>query len=381
MRKCFGLILVAVLVTGDVLGDAPSDSITFHKVQLDAKFRSEGVAAGDFNHDGKLDIAAGSVYYTAPDWKMHLVLPEPAEFDPKNYSNTFCNFAEDLNGDGWTDLIVVDFPGAQTWWFENPQSAGGPWARHEGTPVTNNESPAWLDVTGDGHKELLFGDGLARVALARPAPDPMAVWLLTPVSEPKAPGTDRFSHGIGAGDINGDGRHDVLVTKGWWEQPAAPSAGAWTFHAADFGEQCANMHVYDCDGDGDGDVISSSAHAFGIWWHEQTPEGWKRHEIDSSFSQTHSLCLADMNGDGLADLVTGKRWWAHVTGDPGVDGPAVMFWFELSRRDGRPVWTPRQFDHDSGVGTQFEVVDMNADGMLDVITANKKGVHYFEQRR
>ena len=81
----------------------------------------------------------------------------PQEYDPHNYSNSFCNFADDLNGDGWTDLIVVDFPGKQTWWFEQPDKAGRPWKRHECTPVTNNESPSYLDVDGDGKRELVLG--------------------------------------------------------------------------------------------------------------------------------------------------------------------------------------------------------------------------------
>ena len=120
-----------------------------------------------------------------------------------------------------------------------------------------------------------------------------------------------------------------------------------------------------------------------MWWHEQLAGGeWKTHVIDDSFSQTHALCLADINGDGLPDFVTGKRWWAHgPKGDINPDEPAVMFWFELTRKDGKPVWTPHQIDHDSGVGTQFEVADVNGDGLLDVVTSNKKGTYYFEQVR
>ena len=142
------------------------------------------------------------------------------------------------------------------------------------------------------------------------------------------------------------------------------------------------MHVYDYDGDGDNDVLSSSAHRFGIWWHEQTaPNQWKTHEIDTSFSQTHALRLADIDGDGLPDFVTGKRWWAHGGNDPGGDQPAVFYWYRLTRKDGRPQWTPHLFDRNSGPGTQFEVVDVDKDGHLDVVASNKKGVHYFRQVR
>lgn len=366
-----------------------AEPVKFKKTQLDTKFRSEGVAVGDFNRDGKLDIAAGSVYYAAPDWRLVAIQQPPRQYDPLHYSNSFCCWADDLNGDGWTDLLVVDFPGTPTWWFENPRESGGPWKQHECTPVTNNESPAYLDVDGDGVRELVIGvapdsknsDGPdRRMAIVRRGRDPYRPWQVQPISVQEAPGTKKYSHGLGVGDVNRDGRNDVLVTQGWWEAPAARAAGEWMFHAAPLGEDCAHMHVFDFDGDGDNDVLSSAAHRVGIWWHEHTVDGWKTHQIEDSFTQTHALCLADINRDGLPDFVTGKRWWAHgPKGDINPGDPAVLFWFELGRKDGRAAWTAHQIDDDSGVGTQFEVADLNADGKLDIAISNKKGVFYFEQ--
>lgn len=371
----------AVALLPAIAAGAEKAEITFKRTQLDNKFRSEGVAVGDFNNDGKKDIAAGSVYYAAPDWKMVSVQEQPQEFDPHGYSPSFCNFADDINGDGRTDLIVVDFPGKQTWWLEQPATPGAPFTRHEGTPITNNESPSYLDIDGDGKRELLLSfDPGKYVGFAKPSATEL--WKLKAVSEPNAPATDRFSHGIGSGDVNKDGRNDILVVEGWWEAPSDKAQSTWVFHPQKFGEACAQMYVYDFDGDGDNDVVSSSAHLEGIWWHEQKPDGWQTHLISKDFSQTHSLNLVDMNSDGLPDLVTGKRYWAHgPTGDVNPGAPAVVYWFELSREGGRPKWTPHQIDNDSGVGTQFEVADVNGDGLLDVVTANKKGAHYFEQVR
>src|SRR5690606_7130196 len=157
MFRTTPVLLVALVVSPLAAEEKSSGPIRFKRVKIDTAFRSEGVAVGDFNKDGKNDIAAGSVYYAAPDWKMHPILEQPQEFNPLNYSVSFCNWADDINGDGWTDLIVVDFPGKQTWWFENPQTAGGPWKRHEGIAVTNNESPDYLDLDGDGRRELICG--------------------------------------------------------------------------------------------------------------------------------------------------------------------------------------------------------------------------------
>lgn len=382
--------LVVVFAGLPFLVDAAE--IRFKRTQLDPKFRSEGASVGDFNSDGKLDISAGSVYYAAPDWKMNLVLDKAGEFDPHNYSNSFVNFADDLNGDKRTDLLVVDFPGKETWWYEQPESpAGGPWKQHVCTKVTNNESPQYVDIDGDGQRELLMAvapdqantDGPDRqMAFLRRSADPTALWSIRAVSAKGAPYTTRYAHGVGAGDINKDGRNDILCPQGWWECPADSNQAEWTWHPAKLGQDCSQMHVFDFDGDGDNDVLSSSAHGLGMWWHEQTKEDWKTHEISREFSQTHSNVVADINGDGLPDFVTGKRYWAHGPGgdvDPGA--PAVIFWFELQHKDGTATWIPHKVDHDSGVGTQFEVADVNGDSLLDIVTSNKKGVYYFEQQR
>jgi hypothetical protein len=389
------LLLVASLasmVAAPVKIAAEEPVVHFKKQQLDEKFRSEGAAIGDFNHDGQPDIAAGFVWYEAPEWTMHTVLETAPEYQPKGYSNSFCTFAEDLNGDDWDDIIIVDFPGTPTWWFENPQGKAGPWKRHAIAEVTNNESPQMVDLDADGQRELVFAfspdksqpDGDQRqMAFAKRTDKATDLWTLYPISEKGAPGTQKYSHGLGIGDVNGDGRSDIVVPQGWWEAPEDISKQQqWTWHETGIGDKGAQMYVFDIDGDGDSDMISSSPHAFGIWWHEQTaPNEWKTHEIDMSYSQTHAVCLADINGDGLPDFVTGKRWWAHGGNDPGADGPSVMCWYELKRKDGAAFWVRHQFDHDSGVGTQFEIGDVNGDGLLDVVTSNKKGVFYFQQSR
>jgi len=355
---------------------AAQSTILFRKHRLDGAFRSEGVAVADFDGDGHLDIAAGNVYYAGPDWQMHPLFGEPKEYNRKGYSDAFLCFADDVNRDGKMDLIVVGYPGQQTHWLENPGKDGGVWKKHPAVPRTGNESPMYVDVDADGRRELVFMDG-ARCALARPGKDPYRPWTIRVIAGDGDPGP---GHGLGVGDLNGDGRSDVLIPNGWWEGPADKGQLPWTFHPAPlYGG--AQLCVWDFDRDGDNDVVGSSAHAYGIAWCEQTPSGWRTHQIDNSISQTHALHLADINRDGLMDFVTGKRFWAHNGHDPGSYQPAVLCWFEQKRKDGRPEWTKHQIDVDSGVGLHFEVVDLDRDGLLDVVTSNKKGVFFFQQVR
>jgi HEAT repeat protein len=353
-------------------------AITFRRIKVDGAFRSEGVAVADFNKDGHLDIATGNILYLGPDWKPQPMLAAPKEYKPEGYSDEFLCFAEDIDHDGWPDLIVVGFPGAKTRWLHNPGRRGGPWKEYLAIEKTGNESPAWVDVFKDGHKELVFVSEQG-MALARPGADPTKPWPIHVIASLTDP---RAVHGLGVGDINGDGRNDIVCPEGWWEGPADPSHVPWTFHKAKLGfEASAQMLVYDVNGDGRADVISSAAHRYGLWWYEQTRDGWIPHEIDHSISQLHAIALADINGDGLPDIVTGKRFWAHREGDEGIDDPAVLCWFEMKRDGGKPSWIRHDIDFDSGVGLHFQVVDINGDGLLDIVTSNKKGVYVFLQER
>jgi hypothetical protein len=348
--------------------------VGFKKVQLDKAFRSEGVAVADLDGDGRLDIAAGSVYYAGPDWRMVPILAEAREFNRFGYADAFLCFADAIDGDGKLDLIEVGFPGRQTFWFANSGKRGEPWKQYLAIEQTGNETPAYTDVNGDGRRELVFVSG-DKVALAQPGQDPTKPWTIAAISKSGEPAP---GHGLGVGDVNGDKRPDVAIPEGWYEGPADPKATPWPFHAAAlFGE--AQLCVADLDGDGDNDVLGSSAHRYGIAWCEQTPDGWQKHDIDDAVSQTHAIAVADINGDGLLDFVTGKRFWAHNGNDPGSFQPAFLFWFEQKREAGRPTFIKHTIDTDSGVGLHLQIVDVNGDGRLDIMTSNKRGVFYFEQ--
>jgi FG-GAP-like repeat len=411
MRPCLSVAAGLLLaLAGPSLAD---QKITWKKTILDTKFRSEGVAVADVNKDGKMDVLNGEYWYEAPDWKPHEMQPfKDHGTGEHNYSRSFLCWAEDLNGDGYPDLIVIDFPGEPCYWLENPK--GDPnkhWAKHEIWHSACNETPQYADLFGSGKKVLIMGfqpkgaksdSNEGTMAYFTPGTDPTALWEMHLISEqhtpgrPGLPGTNRFSHGLGVGDVNGDGRQDVICTEGWWEQPEKQDDKPWTFHPAKLGPACADMFTYDVDFDGRADVLSSSAHQFGIWAYHQKPGKEHPEFIQEPLfrelvSETHSMHCVDIDGDGMKDLVTGKRFWSHGRNEGGSDWPAMLYWFKASKitvkgKDKQPDrsfvrFTPMVIDTDSGVGTQFAVADINGDGLLDIIVSNKKGVCVIVQER
>jgi hypothetical protein len=174
----------------------------------------------------------------------------------------------------------------------------------------------------------------------------------------------------------------------------------WKFHSQPMGRGGSQMYAYDVNGDGLNDIITAlDAHGFGLAWYEQYREGsdikFREHVIMNrepkdnkhgvKFSQIHAIDLVDMDGDGLKDIVTGKRIWAHgPTGDPDSNDAAVLYWFKLVRHaDASVDFIPFLIDNESGVGTQVVAGDINGDGLPDVVVGNKKGtfVHLHERKK
>lgn len=374
-------VAVLMLLLAGLSVPAAPGQIAFQKKIIDATFRSEGVAVADLNRDKRPDILAGNLWYEAPRWTPHEIRP-PKQFNAaEGWSDCFQNYAADVNRDGWMDQIVFVFPGKEVIWRENPREGTGHWAEHVIYPNTGNESPLFARLAGVNDPALIFGVDESRMAWFESAPQGFSRHF---ISEANAPGTKKFAHGLGLGDVNGDGRPDVIINKGYWEAPADPRAGPWKFVPADLGPDCSYMYAMDVNADGLPDVVSSSAHNIGVWWYEQKrgargPE-FVQHVIDDTFSQSHALVAADLNGDGLTDLVTGKRFWAHgPRGDVRPNDPAVLYWFELQRSGGQIKWVRHEIDNDSGIGTQFVVADLNGDRRPDIVVSNKKGVFLFTQ--
>lgn len=379
---------------------------SFDKTQLSEQFFSEGASFADFDRDGIQDVVSGPHIYFGPDFQDGIELYSAAPFNVQGYSDNFFAFPHDVNHDGWVDAFFVGFPGQDAYWFMNPGAEAGEsskaagsksvrdsngWQRFLALQPVDNESPQFEDINGDGRPDLLCQSndrlGWAEYSLE----DPQSPWTFHPVSATGAGG--RFTHGLGIGDLNGDGRKDLLMKQGWWQQPASLNDDPeWQFIPYTFaGRGGAQMYVYDVDGDGNSDVITAeNAHGYGLAWFERLgddlskqPVEFRKHDIlglaaaDNPYSlvigNLHAMDLIDMNDDGLKDLVTGARFWAHGGNDKADHDPALLYWFELQRTTAGVEYVPHLIDGDCGVGTQVVVGDLNGDHLADVVVGNKKG--------
>jgi Domain of Unknown Function (DUF1080)/FG-GAP-like repeat len=351
-------------------------------------------AVADFNRDGVKDIAAGPFYYLGPDYTERREFTAARTYNPATqFAQSMVNFAHDFTGDGWPDILVVDQ--RPIWLYVNPKGESRRWDRFKVVANQSTEITLLKDIDGDGNPEVLFGgDGV--LAYAKPgAAGPTAPWEIHAISE-----KGRVNpHGLGVGDINGDGRMDVLNSTGWWEQPAdLHSEKRWIFHATSFGGGGAEMGVYDVNGDGLNDVVTSlSAHGWGLAWFEQKrrtggdPE-FIEHRIMGdfstpnaggvTFSEPHAMNFADIDGDGILDFIVGKRHFSHLDSylDPDPYGAAVLYWYRTVRDKNAPGgarFEPELIHNRSGVGSHFQTTDINGDGVLDIVTSTNRGTFIF----
>lgn len=355
--------------------------LKFEKHQI-GTFRSEVCGVADFNGDGKLDVVAGPFIYLAPEWQAYKFREIKGEVDDsgKGYMWNFADLPLDVDLDGKLDVISCDWFEKCVDWYKNMGFEGALWPRSVIDVSLNHETAQLVDIDGDGKcREIL--------------PEITKTWWWEAV--PDDNGTVRFvkhvisekdmNFGSGVGDLNGDGRPDVVRPDAWFEAPADPRSGQWVEHPIALGgpeegksEHTANILVHDVNGDGKNDLVTSSAHRYGIYWYEQVREGneikFRRHLIDNTWTQAHALTLADLDGDGDLDLVTGKRFMAHNGGDPGAFDPLGLYWYEF---EGKPQ--PRFIKHaitfNEGIsaGLNIPVVDLDGDGDLDIVVTGKWG--------
>ncbi len=380
-------------------GNTAHALLSFKTQGLCDEYYSEGAGAGDLNNDGHVDIVYGPYWYAGPGFTEKHEIYQPKPQNREGYADHFFAWVRDFDNDGWQDIFVVGFPGTPAYVYQNPGKDGKEhWQKHQVFDWVSNESPQLINLVGDDTPELVCTrDGFFGYATIDPK-NGLKPWTFTAVSERIA--DKKFGHGLGIGDINGDGRADILFANGWLEQPKSldSAGGRWQHHAVKFTNAYggAEMYAYDVDGDGDQDVITSlAAHDFGLAWYEQSVKGdertFERHDIMGSkpienkyglaISELHSVNLADMDGDGLKDIITGKTYYSHHKQSPGWNAGAVVVWFKLVRGKDGVDWIPQRAADDTGIGRQLGIFDINKDNLPDIVVGGMKGCSVITQTR
>ncbi|WP_276368833.1 VCBS repeat-containing protein [Chryseolinea sp. H1M3-3] len=398
--------------------------ISFDKVVIDSTYVSEGVTTGDIDRDGLMDIIAGDVWYKAPDWKRYEIRPlglyygmmpdptRPRGSGASYYARSIANFVKDIDRDGWLDVITMNTQGGPCYWYRNPAGKfNNLWQEYLAIELFHNESPQMVDIFSDGKPVILAGNQIGNnkytLSWFSIPDDPTQLWKANVIGHPDtltysvkyretiyfAPGG--MGHGLGIGDVNKDGKQDILTAKGWYENLSANRDNTkWRFHAVPLdsladvegrGLTFSHMHVNDFDGDGDNDIIGSSAHRYGLWWFENQKKGKEinfiKREISMAYSQLHSIAATDLDKDGVLEYVTGKRYLAHLGKDPGEFDAAVILYVRPEKiGKGKVQMQTHVIDEDSASGTQIWFEDFNKDGKTDIVTSNKKGTRIFTQK-
>lgn len=360
-------------------GNTVMRRIEWQKIKLDdVAYESAGVF--DVNRDGVLDIVCGGYWYEGPYWKKHKICDVRPEGE---YYDDFSTIEMDVNGDGYPDIVTGGWWGETLRWRENPK--GDPnkeWVTHDIDKCGSIETTRAWDVDGDGEIEIV----------PNTPGDPLVFYKL--VKDANGKGTGEFKkyqisegpsgHGLGFGDITGSGKNCLVVHNGWWEPPADPLTGKWTFHQEfELGNSSVPILVEDVNGDGINEIIVGQAHGYGLDYYTQklNSDGtrtWTKHPIDPYFSQYHELQWVDIDGDGECELVTGNRYRAHCGNEPGETDIVGLYFFKWNGES----FTKQIVDHGkapnaSGTGIFMAVADLDGDGRLDIVAPGKEGLYIF----
>ena len=372
----------------------------FRMQTLNEFYYSWGPSVADVNRDGTQDIVAGPYYYLGPDYAVAREIYVARTFDPGTQYFNGLQFAYDFTGDGWPDVINSLFT-QPTLLYVNPKGESRRWDVYTVTDRVSSELALLKDVDGDGRLDYIFKDGDNRFVYANPDPaNPTGTWVKHPISEPGP----WANHGMGVGDVNKDGRarfperlwlvgaagegqrREVDVLSGRVREVDALESGRRRDGGLRRQRRRAQRRGDDAAGARLGTVLV------------RAEEGGRRRRVvrrapdhgdfstknagGVTFSQLHGSTVADIDGDGLPDFITGKRFWSHLDTylDPDPHGAPVLYVYRTVRNPKAPggaEFVPELIHNRSGIGSTAAVFDLNKDGALDIITSTRRGTFIF----
>ncbi len=376
IRRFIGALPFVLLATST----AGAGEVAFRRHVINADSQFSACAVFDVDHDGDKDIVSGGYWYAAPTWEKH----ELRDVDQiRGRFDDYSNLPLDVNGDGWLDLVSCNYRSKSVYWVENPGQMDIAWPRHVIDTPGASETGRLADIDGDGDLDVLPNgtDFAAWYELREDSTNTGPSWLRHELPPELA------RHGIGHGDINGDGRGDLVSPAGWCEAPEDRRDGRWLWHPEfRLHRDCGlPILVHDFDGDGDADIFWGRGHNIGLYWLEQQDANgnrtWHLRPIDTSWSQAHSIMLADIDGDGQEDVVAGKRFMGHDGKDPSEYDPLRIFWYSFDR--GTRTWRRHfvSWGHRCGFDLDPKCADIDDDGDIDIVAAARSGLFLLENLR
>ncbi len=378
IRLSHSLAGVIVLCLGIIDASCQQKPIKFRKKMIAAE-SYETVGVIDVNNDQQPDLVSGALWYEGPGFMTRHFITLPTRFD--EYHNDFSTVPMDVDGDGWTDFITGGWQDQYIYWRKNPESGDREWKTQNIGKTGNVETIRSWDIDGDGRPEIVPNN----------PNNPLKIFRL--VTDSKGKGTGKFNeylvhetqgHGLGFGDVNGDGRGDLIINSGWLEAPQKPFSEKWIFHR-EFQLMKASIPIIvaDVNNDGANDLIFGQGHDYGLEWLEQLKDSvgmrtWKKHTIDSSASQYHTMELADLDNDGSPELITGKRYRAHGDHDPGAADSIGLYYFKWNGQlFEKNVISYGPLGEGKGTGNYFIVTDLDSNGRKDIAVGGKDGLFVF----